>query len=79
MKKHAIAVAALALGLATGSGAYAQGRHDEKPHGMQKQTDAAKNSSERQATGGRHDEGATSHGKKKSTKASKRPVDPASK
>jgi hypothetical protein len=29
-------IAALALGITAASGANAQGRHDEKPHGMQK-------------------------------------------
>ncbi len=29
-------IAAFALGITAASGTYAQGRHDEKPHGMQK-------------------------------------------
>lgn len=54
-----VAVIALSLPLTVS----AQGRHDEKPHGMTKDSPTA---SERAGgTGGRHDEGPTSHGKKK--------------
>ena len=46
------------------STAFAQGRHDEKPHGTGKPAPTA---SEAAATGGRHDEGRTTHAKKKET------------
>ena len=42
-------------------------RHDDKPHGMMKGT-AATEQSRSGSTGGRHDEGPTSHGKKKPAK-----------
>lgn len=54
-----VSVVAMAI-LATPS--FAQGRHDEKPHGSSKPSTAA---SESPASAGRHDEGATTHGKKK--------------
>ena len=80
MKEHLISTA-LAIALAASSVAYAQGRHDEKPHGMKKEAAVASNKDQSQATGGRHDEGSTSHGKKKAAKkASKQTSDsPAAK
>jgi len=48
---------ATAISLAMAASAMAQGRHDEKPHGMAKQ--AASQDNERRSqpiTGGRHDE-----------------------
>ena len=68
MKKHLVAIAALAASLTAASGAYPQGRHDEKPHGMKKEAAAASEQARRQGTGGRHDEGPTSHAKKKASK-----------
>ena len=68
MKKHGFVLAALALVLTAGGSAYAQGRHDEKPHGMKKEAAAATEKGKRQATGGRHDEGPTSHGQRRSAK-----------
>lgn len=53
--------------------ALAQGRHDEKPHGVIKPAPSAVESSRRPATGGRHDEGGTTHGKK-NTAAKKAPA-----
>lgn len=44
--------------------AVAQGRHDEKPHGMMKAPSTTTQESRVPGTGGRHDEGPTSHGKK---------------
>ena len=76
MKKHLVAIAALAVGLTAASGAYPQGRHDEKPHGMKKEAAAASEQGRRQGTGGRHDEGATSHAKNASKKGSDRAADP---
>ena len=43
----------------------AQGRHDEKPHGMTKPPPTATQQQRSSGTAGRHDEGATTHGKKK--------------
>lgn len=63
MKSHPIALAALALALAMPIGSMAQGRHDEKPHGATKPAAAA--TEQPRGTGGRHDEGGTTHGKKK--------------
>jgi hypothetical protein len=57
-------VFAVTAALIAGS-AFAQGRHDEKPHGMMKPSPAATERSGPAGTGGRHDEGPTSHGKKK--------------
>lgn len=56
-------VSLLIAGAVSGT-TFAQGRHDEKPHGVMKSAPAA-NEQARVGTGGRHDEGATSHGKKK--------------
>lgn len=56
-----ILVAFMALSMT----AFAQGRHDEKPHGTKKSAPAAAEQSRGSGTGGRHDEGGTTHGKKK--------------
>lgn len=65
MKSRFIAVLAVAVGLALAGSTFAQGRHDEKPHGMPKNPPAA--SSDEKASGpqvgGRHDE--RPHGMKK--------------
>ena len=58
-------IALLAAFAALSTTAVAQGRHDEKPHGMMKAPASATADSRASGTGGRHDEGATSHGKKK--------------
>ena len=44
---------------------FAQGRHDEKPHGSMKSAPSATEQSRASGSGGRHDEGGTTHGKKK--------------
>ena len=64
----ALAGAFLALGIAAGAGA--QGRHDEKPHGVTKAVPDAGKQTRQAATGGRHDEGGTTHGKKRPSKKS---------
>ncbi len=75
MKHTAIATVVFAVSAAVGTAVYAQGRHDDKPHGMMKSAPAA--SEDRGAPGmmGRHDE--RPHGQKKP--AAKKPADkPAS-
>lgn len=49
---------AIAVSLAMASTAFAQGRHDEKPHGQQKPAQAAKEGEAKSQpmAGGRHDE-----------------------
>lgn len=71
MKRTAIAVLVLGVSAAVGTAVYAQGRHDDKPHGMLKSAPAA--SEDRGAPGmmGRHDE--RPHGQKKP--AAKMPAD----
>ena len=44
---------------------FAQGRHDDKPHGAMKSPSSATAQSRASGSGGRHDEGGTTHGKKK--------------
>lgn len=44
---------------------FAQGRHDEKPHGTMKSAPNTSEQSRASGSGGRHDEGSTTHGKKK--------------
>jgi hypothetical protein len=57
------------FGAALTSPAFAQARHDEKPHGMMQPAQEAVQQGHMQghmhATGGRHDEGGTTHGQKK--------------
>jgi len=68
MKTKTLAVLTMILGIALSTSAFAQGRHDEKPHGMGKPAAATPESKEtRIATGGRHDEGVTTHGAKKTS------------
>lgn len=63
--KQALKTTALLVAFAAlSTSAFAQGRHDEKPHGM-KAPSSATEESRASGTGGRHDEGSTSHGKKK--------------
>ena len=61
-----IVVTAVAAAVISG-GAFAQGRHDEKPHGMAKST-VSKAENRRAGTGGRHAEGGTTHGPRKPAK-----------
>jgi len=66
MNKYWIAAAGLTLVIAMPISSIAQGRHDEKPHGMMGPAQGAMQHA-RPATGGRHDEGATTHGMKSPT------------
>ena len=65
MKEALKTIALLAALAAFSTTAIAQGRHDEKPHGMKKPAPTASEESRASGTGGRHDEGPTTHGKKK--------------
>ena len=67
MKAIILAAFALILGIALSTSAFAQGRHDEKPHAMGKPAAAQESKVTRTATGGRHDEGVTTHGARKTT------------
>ncbi len=71
MKHTAMAAIVFAVSAALGTVSFAQGRHDDKPHGMMKSAPAA--SEDRGAPGmmGRHDE--RPHGQKKP--AAKKPAD----
>lgn len=71
MKKASIHVLAATLGLAIGSAAFAQARHDEKPHGMPAKPSAAPDTPASERTPGRHDD--RPHGKPK-TRAKKAPA-----
>lgn len=66
MKSTKIQALAIAVSLAMASTAFAQGRHDEKPHAQQKPAQAAKEGEAKSQpmAGGRHDE--RPHGKPKS-------------
>lgn len=64
--KHALKTTALLVAFATlSTTGFAQGRHDDKPHGMMKAPSSATEESRAPGTGGRHDEGGATHGKKK--------------
>jgi len=67
MKTTILAALAMILGIALSTSAFAQGRHDEKPHGMVKPAATQEGKVTRTATGGRHDEGVTTHGARKTT------------
>jgi hypothetical protein len=58
MKSKTIAALTMILGIALSASVFAQGRHDEKPHGMAKNPPAAESgeSAKGPAIGGRHDE-----------------------
>lgn len=62
MKSKTIAALSMILGIALSTTSFAQGRHDEKPHGSTKPAAAAEGRAMPRATGGRHDSGGTSHG-----------------
>ena len=65
MKSTSLTALAMTLCIAASTSALAQGRHDEKPHGIRKPPTETKQSRDtRTATGGRHDEGGTTHGAK---------------
>ncbi len=72
MKTAAIATIVFAASTAIGTAAYAQGRHDDKPHGMPKDMPMSMDSKAAPAPAGRHDE--KPHGQKK---AAKKPADKA--
>ena len=55
MKKLALSIGALVLGVAMASSVLGQGRHDEKPHGTTKPS-AASETQYQPMPGGRHDE-----------------------
>ena len=77
MKIAAIATMIFVAGTALGSAAFAQGRHDENPHGMPKDMPMSMDGKEAPAPAGRHDE--KPHGQKKAAKkpAAKAPKDNA--
>ena len=76
MKHPVIATAVFAVSAALGTASFAQGRHDDKAHGMPKNLPTAAESQGAPAPAGRHDE--RPHGQKKP--ALKKPADsPASK
>lgn len=69
MKSLTLAAFAMVMGLALSAPAFAQGRHDEKPHGMMKNPPAEATDKDRAYAGsGRHDE--KPHGMKKPAKKS---------
>jgi hypothetical protein len=63
MKRALLTTAAFVLGTALATTSYAQGRHDEKPHGSTKP--AVSVPSAAPVTGGRHDEGPYAHSPRK--------------
>ncbi len=67
MKTKTLAALTMILGIALSTSAFAQGRHDEKPHAVGKPAAAQEGKVTRTATGGRHDEGVTTHGARKAT------------
>ncbi len=67
MKTKTLAVLTMILGIALSTSAFAQGRHDEKPHGMSRPAATQESNEMRTATGGRHDEGVTTHRARKTT------------
>mgnify|MGYP001318972922 CR=1 FL=1 len=56
MKRTSIAAMALVIGTALATTAFAQGRHDEKPHGSTKPSASTTEEKCGPTTGGRHDE-----------------------
>jgi hypothetical protein len=56
MRRTAMHVFALAIGLALSAGPYAQTRHDEKPHGPPKKAVKKSDVQQPRGTGTRHDE-----------------------
>ncbi len=68
MKRTPIAMIVFVASTALGTIAWAQGRHDDKPHGMPKNMPMAAESQGAPAPAGRHDE--KPHGQKKPAKKS---------
>lgn len=62
----------VALASALALPAFAMGRHDDKPHGVTKPATQQAQQPRRQATGGRHDEGPTTHGMPAAAKTGER-------
>lgn len=56
MKTKVLTALILVLGIALSGSAFAQGRHDEKPHGMTKPAAEAKDNDRAVPRAGRHDE-----------------------
>ena len=56
MKHTAIASVVFAVSAALGTASFAQGRHDDKPHGMMKSAPAASEERGAPPVAGRHDE-----------------------
>ena len=56
MKRAAISMIVFLFGTALASAAFAQGRHDEKPHGSSKPSVSATDTQYEPMSGGRHDE-----------------------
>ena len=65
MKTKILAALTMILGIALSTSVFAQGRHDEKPHGMSKPAATEEIKETGTPTGGRHDEGITTHGARK--------------
>jgi hypothetical protein len=63
MKRASIAALVLVFGTALATTAFAQGRHDEKPHGSTKPSAESTEGKSQPMAGGRHDE--KPHGTKK--------------
>lgn len=63
MKSKSLAALTMILGIALSTSAFAQGRHDEKPHGMGKPAAESVDKERVPAGSGRHDE--KPHGMKK--------------
>lgn len=75
MKRTAIATLVFALGSVFATASYAQGRHDEKPHGMPKPAaQESENTSAGAGMTGRHDE--KPHGTKKKAAKKQRETKP---
>ena len=67
MKSKFLAALTMILGIALSTSTFAQGRHDEKPHGMTKNPPAEAKDKKRTSSGsGRHDE--KPHGMKKTAR-----------
>ncbi len=77
MKSKTLAALTMILGIALSTTTFAQGRHDEKPHGSTKPTATQEGKAPPAATGGRHDAGGTTHGtvKAKAKKDNAKAVD----
>ena len=70
MKHTATVIVVFAVSAALGTVSFAQGRHDDKPHGMMKSAPAASEDRGAPPVAGRHDE--RPHGQKKP--AAKKPA-----